>query len=56
MDGEEKHGKDRTVLFDVMCNVGNGLVDEVFELRAQGIEVDDDNEPLDKGVPPPPAY
>jgi hypothetical protein len=31
------YGKDRTALFDVMCNVGNGLVDEVFELRTQGI-------------------
>ena len=48
------HGEDRTVLFDVMRNVANGLVDEVFELRAQGIEVDDDNKPLDEGAPPPP--
>ncbi len=47
------HGEDHTALFDVMRNVGNGLVDEVFELRAQGIEVDDDNEPLDKGAPSP---
>ncbi len=48
------HGEDRTLLFNVVRNVGNGLVDEVLELRAQGLAVDDDNEPLDKGAAPPP--
>ena len=48
------HGEDRTVLFNVVRNVGNGLADEVLELRAQGLEVDDDNEPLDEGAGAPP--
>ncbi|KAL3826861.1 hypothetical protein ACHAXA_005703 [Cyclostephanos tholiformis] len=49
------HGEDRTVLFNVVHNVGT---DEVRELRAQGLEVNDDNEPLDKGAgaPPPLEY
>ena len=51
------HGEDRTALFNVVRNVGNGLVDEVRELRAEGLEVDDDNEPLDEGAAPsPPEY
>ncbi|KAL3810770.1 LOW QUALITY PROTEIN: hypothetical protein ACHAXA_001595, partial [Cyclostephanos tholiformis] len=52
------HGEDRTALFNVVRNVGNGLADEVLELRAQGLEVDDDNEPLNEGTgaPPPLEY
>ncbi|KAL3811352.1 hypothetical protein ACHAXA_000768 [Cyclostephanos tholiformis] len=52
------HGKDRTALFNVVRNVGNGLADEVLELRAQGLEVDNDNEPLNEGAgaPPPLEY
>ena len=40
------HGEDRTALFNVVRNVGNGLANEVLELCAQGLEVNDDNEPL----------
>ncbi|KAL3809499.1 hypothetical protein ACHAXA_009735 [Cyclostephanos tholiformis] len=52
------HGEDRTALVNVVCNVGNGVADEVLELRAQGLEVNDDNEPLDEGTgaPPPLEY
>ncbi len=38
------HGEDRTVLFNVVRNVGNGHANEVLELRAQGLKVDNDNE------------
>ena len=39
------HGEDLTALFNVVRNVGNGL---------QGLEVDDDNEPLNEGAGAPP--
>ncbi|KAL3826721.1 hypothetical protein ACHAXA_009330 [Cyclostephanos tholiformis] len=48
------HSRMAKTVLHFLSNVGNGLVDEVFELQAQGIKVDDDNEPLDEGAPPPP--
>ena len=49
---------DRAALEDVVPHVrrGPGISEQIAELRAEGIEVDDDNEPLDEGdtpVPPP---
>ena len=48
---------ERTSLHNVVPNVfgGAGLWDEIEQLRAEGIEVDDDNEPLpEEAAAPPP--
>ena len=50
-------GKDPAALSNIVANVGRGGLaeEEIHELHAEGIEVDDDNEPLDEGdgAPPP---
>jgi hypothetical protein len=33
-------------------HAGGNVAEQIAELRAEGIEVDDDNEPLDKGAAP----
>ncbi len=47
---------DRAGLNDVVPNVrgGPGLDEHIAELWAEGVEVEDDNEPLDEGGGPPP--
>ena len=37
---------------DVLPNIGGGLAQEIAEMRQQGIEVDDDNEPAPKNAAP----
>ncbi len=50
-------GVDRAALQNIVPNLreGSGLDKTIAELRAEGVEVDDDNEPLDKGAAVPPA-
>ncbi len=47
---------DRAALNDVVPNVrgGAGLAKHIAELRAEGVEVNNNNEPLDEGGAPPP--
>lgn len=44
----------RSSVDDVSPNVHSDLVNEIDELRQQGIEVDDDNEPAPENAEPPP--
>ena len=45
---------DRLSLHDVAPNIRGVLAEEIAELRQQGVEVDDDNEPAPKNAQPTP--
>ncbi len=51
-------GEDHAALSNVVANVGRGGLaeEEIRELRAEGIKVNDDNEPLDEGDGAPPPH
>jgi hypothetical protein len=50
-------GVDRAALNNIVSNVrvGPGLDETIAKLRAEGVEADDDNEPLEEGAADPPA-
>ena len=42
----------RELVVDVAPNINGGILQEISELRQQGIEVDDDNEPSSENTQP----